>query len=112
MPSLSPTQSWWCSVPARLTADMWADAEEFGWAGGMDRYIIHQVSQVHTEALCQRLGIDPDLVPRTFPDRGNMGPVSVPFTLASQVDSLDEGDRVLLMGIGSGLNASILELAW
>lgn len=96
-----------------LSAAMWEDsAEEFGWAGGMDRYVIHQVSQVHTEALCQRLGIDPDLVPRTFPERGNMGPVSVPFTLASQADSLDEGDRVLLMGIGSGLNASILELVW
>ena len=96
-----------------LSTALWSDAaEEFDWAQGMDRYVIHQISQVHTDALCQRLGIDPGLVPRTFPDRGNIGPVSVPFTLAAQADSLNEGDRVLLMGIGSGLNASCLELVW
>jgi 3-oxoacyl-[acyl-carrier-protein] synthase-3 len=97
----------------QLSADLWTDAaQEFDWDRGMDRYVIHQISQVHTDALCQRLGIDPDRVPRTFPDRGNIGPVSVPFTLAGEVDDLDEGDRILLMGIGSGLNASCLEIVW
>jgi acyl-CoA:acyl-CoA alkyltransferase len=97
----------------QLSADLWADAaEEFDWAQGLDRYVIHQVSQVHTDALCERLGIDPARVPRTFPDRGNIGPASVPFTLAAEVPSLTDGDRVLLMGIGSGLNASCLEIRW
>jgi 3-oxoacyl-[acyl-carrier-protein] synthase III len=97
----------------QLSADLWADAaDEFDWHRGMDCYVIHQISQVHTDALCERLGIDPQRVPRTFPDRGNIGPVSVPFTLAGEVDALDEGDRILLMGIGSGLNASCLEIVW
>jgi 3-oxoacyl-[acyl-carrier-protein] synthase-3 len=97
----------------QLSADLWSDAaDEFDWHQGMDRYVIHQISQVHTDALCGRLGIDAGRVPRTFPDRGNIGPVSVPFTLAGEVDSLEEGDRVLLMGIGSGLNASCLEIVW
>ncbi|MGI8613282.1 MAG: 3-oxoacyl-ACP synthase III [Nocardioidaceae bacterium] len=97
----------------QLSADLWADVgEEFDWARGMSRYVIHQISQVHTDALCERLGIDPALVPRTFPTRGNIGPASVPFTLATEVDSLEDGDRVLLMGIGSGLNASCLEIVW
>jgi 3-oxoacyl-[acyl-carrier-protein] synthase-3 len=96
-----------------LSEDLWAEAAaDFDWAGGMSRYIVHQVSKVHTGAMCDRFGIDPGLVPTTFPTRGNLGPASVPFTLAGQQDSLDDGDRVLLMGIGSGLNASCLEIAW
>ena len=96
-----------------LSEALWAEAaEQFDWSAGMDRYVIHQVSQVHTKAICDRLGIDDTLVPRTFPDRGNIGPASVPFTLAGEADSLSGGDRVLLMGIGSGLNACCLEIAW
>jgi 3-oxoacyl-[acyl-carrier-protein] synthase-3 len=97
----------------QLSEDLWAEAAgEFGWDEGIARYIVHQVSQVHTDAICQRLDLDPDRVPRSFPDNGNIGPVSVPFTLAGQVDSLARDDRVLLMGIGSGLNASALEIVW
>jgi len=97
----------------QLSEDLWTEAApEFGWTEGVDRFVVHQVSQVHTDALCTRLGLDPNRVPRSFPDYGNIGPVSVPFTLAGQADSLAPGDRVLLMGIGSGLNASVLEIAW
>lgn len=96
-----------------LSSGLWEEAApEFGWDAGMDRYVVHQVSQVHTEAICERLGIDPDKVPRTFPEHGNIGPASVPFTLATHSADLERGDRVLLMGIGSGLNACCLEIAW
>jgi len=95
-----------------LSHDTWQDARsEFDWAD-MDRYIAHQISQVHTEAMCKVLGIDPTRVPRSFPLRGNMGPAAVPFTLAMEVDSLQAGDRVLLLGIGSGLNTNCAEIAW
>jgi len=96
----------------QLSEDLWAEAaQEFDWSS-MSRYVIHQVSQVHTAAVCERLGIDSDRVPRTFPARGNVGPASIPITLAADLDQLVDGDRVLLMGIGSGLNAACLEIAW
>ncbi len=89
----------------------WDDADKSEWLD-MDRYILHQVSKVHTAAMVDVLGIDPERVPMTFPDFGNMGPAAIPFTLASVSDSLATGDRVLCMGIGSGLNASVIELLW
>ena len=96
-----------------LSAGLWAEAaDEFGWNAGISRYFVHQISQVHTDAICQRLDIDPDRVPRTFPEFGNIGPASVVFTLAGDSQNLTPGDRVLLMGIGSGLNASCLEIRW
>ena len=96
-----------------LSTALWEEsAQEWGWTGGMDRYVIHQVSVVHTREISKALGIDQALVPLTFPTRGNIGPASIPFTLAREVDSLRDGDRVLLMGIGSGLNASIVEIVW
>lgn len=89
----------------------WGDAEEQGWLE-VDRYILHQISQVHTTMLCERLGIDMAKVPMTFPFLGNVGPASIPITLSREVENLSVGDKVLLLGIGSGINASGIELAW
>jgi acyl-CoA:acyl-CoA alkyltransferase len=85
---------------------------EFDWEVGMDWYIVHQVSQVHTRLMTERLGIDPDRVPLTFPRYGNVGPAAIPITLASVADRIEVGDRVLCMGIGSGLNTSFTEIVW
>jgi 3-oxoacyl-[acyl-carrier-protein] synthase-3 len=41
-----------------------------------------------------------------------MGPATIPFTLATQLDSLRADDRVLLMGAGSGMNAACMEVIW
>ena len=96
----------------QLSEDLWAEAAaEHDWSD-MTRYVIHQVSQVHTRAVCERLSIDPARVPKIFPERGNIGPASIPMALTGELDDLTGGDRVLLMGIGSGLNASCLEIAW
>ncbi len=96
-----------------LTMDLWTEsAVDFGWDSGMDRFVMHQVSKVHTQAISETLDLDPTKVPLTFPTRGNLGPAAVPFTLATVAGELSAGDRVLLMGIGSGLNASISEIVW
>lgn len=94
-----------------LAKKAWADVEDRGWRE-MDRYIMHQVSQVHTSMMCDVLGIDPAKAPLTFPTLGNVGPAAVPITLAEEVDSLEPGDRVLLLGIGSGINAMATEVIW
>jgi len=85
---------------------------DFDWEVGMDWYIVHQVSQVHTRLITERLGIDPERAPLTFPKFGNVGPAAIPLTLAKSADRIQVGDRVLCMGIGSGLNTSFTEIAW
>ena len=77
-----------------------------------DRYVMHQVSAVHTRKLCELLHVDMDLVPLTYPGFGNMGPAAVPYTLSTVADDISPGERVLLMGIGSGLNCAAVELTW
>jgi len=96
-----------------LAADAWeASKTDFDWADGLDWYIFHQVSKVHTTMLCDRLAIDSSKVPLTFPKYGNVGPAAVPITLASVQDQIQPGQRVLCMGIGSGLNTSFSEILW
>lgn len=95
-----------------LAQDLWGEAAaEYGWAD-MDRYVIHQVSKVHTSRTAEALGIDQSRIPLTFPTLGNVGPAAVAITLAKEAPSLERGDRVLMMGIGSGLNMTCLELEW
>ncbi len=95
-----------------LAVGTWADAATtFDWTD-LDLYVIHQVSKVHTEAITRALHIDPDRVPQTFPTRGNIGPASIPFTLALSSEGLVPGNRVAAMGIGSGLNSAVIEIEW
>jgi 3-oxoacyl-[acyl-carrier-protein] synthase-3 len=95
-----------------LAVDTWEAAKEhFDWSQ-LDAYFIHQVSKVYTDAITSAVGIDPARTPVIFPTRGNIGPASVPFTLAVNQADLEPGQRIALMGIGSGLNSAIIEIAW
>lgn len=85
---------------------------EFGWDTGVARYVFHQVSDVHMRALVQRFDVPWEKVPMTYPTLGNIGPASLPMTLAREVDSLLPGDRVVCIGIGSGLNTALCEIVW
>ena len=86
-----------------------------GWAvGELDQFVIHQVSKVHTDSLVRLLGLDPAKVHAIYPEMGNVGPASVPIVLARAValGKVRQGDRVALLGIGSGLNCSMAEVVW
>ncbi len=96
-----------------LAETAWKDAaEHFDWELGMDWYIAHQVSAVHTKLLCERLGIPAERLPLTYPDYGNVGPAAIPITLAQAAPRISPRERVLCMGIGSGLNTSMVEIVW
>jgi 3-oxoacyl-[acyl-carrier-protein] synthase III len=96
-----------------LALDTWAEAGAagFDWSG-IDSFIAHQTSVVHIRAMAAALGVPESRFPLTLPTYGNIGPAAVPFTLAKEVDQLSAGMRVLLLGIGSGLNTSYAEITW
>ncbi len=87
----------------------------FGWVvSELDQFVIHQVSKVHTESVARLLGMDLSKVHTIYPSMGNVGPASVPIVLSKikELGKLRRGDRVALLGIGSGLNCSMAEIVW
>jgi len=96
-----------------LVVTAWHEAQTDGWEwNAMDRYVTHQVSNSYTNAIIKAVDLQRERVPITFPYWGNVGPASLPMTLAQESQSLNPGDRVLCLGVGSGLNTSMMELAW
>ncbi len=81
---------------------------------GYDRFICHQVGSTHRRKLYETLGLDLAKDFSTFETFGNTGSVALPATLATAVaaGAITDGQRVGLLGIGSGLNCLMLALEW
>ncbi len=100
----------------QLSEETWKAAlTAFEWdAQSIDTFAIHQVSKVHTSSVAQTLGLDPAKIPMIYPGYGNIGPAGVPTVLSKSVEdgTVTAGSKVLLMGVGSGLNVALAELEW
>ncbi len=86
-----------------------------GWVvDELDQFVIHQVSKAHTKAFLKAFRIDPKKVMTIFGEHGNIGPASVPIVLSKlrELGRLQKGNRIALLGIGSGLNCSMAEVVW
>ena len=99
-----------------LASMTWIKAQrELGWSADvLDELVLHQVSKVHTQSLLNALQLDMERSHLIFPEYGNLGPASVPFVLSqsAELGRIQEGSRVALMGIGSGLNCTMAEVLW
>ncbi len=80
----------------------------------IDLLAMHQVSASNTQELARALKLDLFKAPLIYPELGNVGPASIPIVLSRAVESdrLAHGDRVILAGIGSGLNCSAALVNW
>ena len=95
-----------------LAIETWRDAkDDFDWSEA-DYFMCHQTSTKHIATMAAAVGARPEQFPRTVETYGNLGPAAVPFTLAQNVDQLQPDMRVILLGIGSGLNTSFAEIVW
>ncbi|MDR2844614.1 MAG: 3-oxoacyl-ACP synthase III [Puniceicoccales bacterium] len=78
------------------------------------RVLTHQVGKRHSQLLFEHLHLDPAKDWRTFDRMGNVGSVSLPATLAlaHEAGAVASGDKVALLGIGSGLSSLMLGLQY
>lgn len=89
--------------------------EALGWQPAtIDKTICHQVGIAHKKLLFQKLGLDPVRDFSTFEFLGNTGSAALPITaaLALEQGHLQPGDKVAMMGIGSGINVIMLGAEW
>ncbi len=99
-----------------LAETTWQDARQaLGWSNSdVDKAFTHQVGRAHRKLLFERLGLDPAIDFPTVEYLGNTGAAALPtaWSLGIEQGGLSEGDRVALLGIGSGLNALMLGVEW
>lgn len=84
---------------------------EIGWSRGeIERVITHQVGRAHRQLLLERLALPADRDFPTYEQFGNVGSVSLPLSLALACEAgrIERGQRVALLGIGSGLSCAML----
>jgi len=77
-------------------------------------YVPHQVSIKQIEAFASFIGVDMHKVYLTLHTLGNMASAALPFSLAMAADEgrLNPGDQAVLVGVGSGINCSIMRVMW
>ncbi|MFT4977501.1 MAG: 3-oxoacyl-[acyl-carrier-protein] synthase III [Myxococcota bacterium] len=77
-------------------------------------YALHQVGRANHQAVIRALSLPPERALALYPDHGNVGAAGVPLTLALSAAQgrLRPGDRVGMLGIGSGLNVSMMGAQW
>jgi 3-oxoacyl-[acyl-carrier-protein] synthase-3 len=104
-----------------LAARTWAvAAERFGWSmAAIDQFLCHQVGARHMAALAKRLEMPAERAFLTFPELGNTGPAAVPMAMSLAASgwefsppTIGDGSRLSLMGIGSGLTVSMMDITW
>jgi 3-oxoacyl-[acyl-carrier-protein] synthase-3 len=88
---------------------------EMGWnAADIQKTFCHQVGKAHQKLLFESLGLPLEIDYSTYPFLGNTGAVALPTTAALGIEKghLQPGDRVALLGIGSGINVMMLGIEW
>lgn len=80
----------------------------------LDRSVCHQVGNAHRRLMLDTLGLPQENDYSTFHWLGNCGSVALPMALAVGIVSgnVTAGQRVALLGIGSGINSVMMASEW
>lgn len=99
-----------------LAESTWeATKRNLNWSNSdVDKSFTHQVSRAHRKLLLERLDLDPSIDFPTVEFLGNAGAAALPMTASLGVEAghVSAGEKMALLGIGSGLNAIMLGVQW
>lgn len=99
-----------------LARETWQDfLNNLGWRHDqIDKVFCHQVGHLHRKLLYETLELDLEKDFSTLEFLGNTGSAALPVTLAlgHEQGFVKPGDRVGLLGIGSGLSCVMLGAEW
>ncbi len=98
---------------AQLTWDIFS--AKSGWrAENINKFCCHQVGTAHAKLLFDKLGLAQEKNFETLASLGNVGSVSAPITMAMAMEEkvFVPGQKVALLGIGSGINCLMLGVEW
>jgi 3-oxoacyl-[acyl-carrier-protein] synthase-3 len=86
-----------------------------GWsADELEHTFCHQVGTTHRKLMLEALGLDEQIDYSTVSWLGNTGSVALPITMAVGLEKgiVSRGDRLGMLGIGSGINSLMLAVQW
>ncbi len=89
--------------------------EQTQWTtGDIDRTVCHQVGTAHRKLMLESLSINPEIDYPTFSWLGNTGSAALPSALAvaCEKEFIQSGQKVGLLGIGSGINCTMIGVEW
>jgi 3-oxoacyl-[acyl-carrier-protein] synthase-3 len=86
-----------------------------GWErSDIARAFCHQVGVAHRKLMFDALELDPTIDFATLEWLGNTGAAALPITMALGIEQgrIAAGDRVAMLGIGSGINCLMIGAEW
>ncbi|HHO51790.1 MAG TPA: 3-oxoacyl-ACP synthase III [Deltaproteobacteria bacterium] len=100
-----------------LAVETWPHAAaELEWSSPdqIDEFVCHQVSLSHFTHTFEQLELPLEKALLTFPYLGNVGPASMPLTLAlgEAQGRITKGKELCLFAVGSGLGCIVMGVSW
>lgn len=99
-----------------LASSTWNElCENLQWTSETPNIVLtHQVGTAHEKLSLECVGMADKKTFKTYPFLGNTGSSALPITLmkAIEADQIKSGDKIAMLGIGSGLSSIMLGVEW
>ncbi|MEP6616264.1 MAG: ketoacyl-ACP synthase III [Ginsengibacter sp.] len=89
--------------------------KETGWSfADIDYFFMHHVSKNTFDVVSGALHIQPERFYNVIENHGNMASASIPYAMSDAVENkkLKKGDKIMIIGLASGISMSVQLLIW